>query len=271
MNTIELVFKVQGAARDILIAQLSEAGCSGFEETDTTLYAYIPDDNETTARVMAAASDAGLPFSQKVIPAQNWNAVWEASFDPVVVPGFCTVRAPFHAAENDTPHEIVIMPKMSFGTGHHATTRLMMQAMQDIDFRNAQVLDYGAGTGILAILAEKLGAASVLAIDIDEWSVSNAKENVAANNAACVKVAHAGIMDLPAGSSFDVVLANINRNVLLESMAALYAGLRPGGTLLLSGILRPDETIISESATSAGFRLCESFNESEWMCLKFTA
>jgi ribosomal protein L11 methyltransferase len=269
MNTIQLVFEAQGQEREILLAQLSEAGCSGFEETDTCLLAYVPEDD--AAAVLEIARAANCPVRQSLVVEQNWNAAWEASFDPVVVPGFCRVRAPFHAPAHDLNYEIVIMPKMSFGTGHHATTRLMIQGMRELPFGGAEVLDFGTGTGILAVLATKLGAEHVVAIDTDEWSVRNAQENIAANDAGNVRVLQGSIEQLETGKVFDVVLANINRNVLLQSMPVLRARLKSDGVLLLSGILESDEQQVSAAAQQSGFILCESFNENGWICLKFTA
>lgn len=271
MNTIELAFAVRDEARDILIAQLSAAGCSGFQETDELLLCYVGEDDSAIEVVLDVAQASGYDFRRSVMPAQNWNATWEAGFAPVVVPGFCTVRAPFHSPAHDTPYEIVMMPKMAFGTGHHATTRLMMQAMQGTMWEGQRVLDFGTGTGILAILAMKLGAAMVHAIDIDEWSIANAREHFEANGSSAVRLSQGSIDDCMTGEQFDVILANINRNVLLESMAAMHRSLRAGGILLLSGILEADQKIIFGAATDVGFRLCESFNDAGWMCLKFTA
>lgn len=270
MNSVEFSIAVEGPERDVLIAKLAEAGCEGFEELERYLNAYAPESNEIIERVESIIREHGLISSHRIIESQNWNAIWEASFDAVIVPGFCTVRAPFHLPA-DTPLEIVILPKMAFGTGHHATTRLMMQAMRDIDFDGREVLDFGTGTGILAILARKLGATTVMAIDIDEWSVRNAIENVSSNGANSITVLQGDISVLQDNACFDVILANINRNVLLESMPALRKKTNPGGTLLLSGILQSDQTIISEAAASAGFTLSERFQEAEWTCFWFTA
>ncbi len=270
MNLVEFSIAVEGPERDVLIAKLAEAGCEGFEELECCLNAYAPELYAIIERAESIIREHGLISSHRIIESQNWNAIWEASFDAVIVPGFCTIRAPFHLPA-DTPLEIVILPKMAFGTGHHATTRLMMQAMRDIDFDGREVLDFGTGTGILAILAQKLGAKTVMAIDIDEWSVRNAIENVSSNGANGITVLQGDISVLQDNSCFDVILANINRNVLLESMLALRKITHPGGTLLLSGILQSDQTIITEAAVSAGFTLSESFQEAEWICFWFTA
>lgn len=271
MNTIQLTFEVEGQDREILMARLIEAGCEAFQEEKHSLLAFVQEDAETLDEVIRTAIDSGLPFSRQSIVAQNWNAQWEESFEPVIVPEFCTVRAAFHTIPITTPHEVIVTPKMSFGTGHHATTFLMMQAMRDIAFQNLSVFDFGTGTGILAILAEKLGAASVLAIDIDAWSVENAMENCMKNAAEKVEILQAKIDFVETEQRFDVVLANINRNVLLESMPVFQRCLNKGGILLLSGLLRQDENMIVEAAKAQSFSLLSRSDRSDWICLKFTA
>src|ERR1043165_6022106 len=161
MNTIELVFNIQGGDREILLAQLSDIGCDAFEEVEQELRAYVREDLYEANKVREIAARMGYSFEEQIVKPQNWNALWEEAFEPVVVPGFCTVRASFHPAATDTTYEVIITPKMSFGTGHHATTKLMIAAMRDIDFRGKLVLDFGTGTGILAVLASKLGAKDV--------------------------------------------------------------------------------------------------------------
>jgi ribosomal protein L11 methyltransferase len=255
--------------RERLIAILDEAGFTAFEETDEALLAYIPEAERGSIDL-----DSILPEpvrrEEDIIEPQNWNAVWESSFEPVTVPGFCTVRAAFHPANPGSEHDIIITPKMSFGTGHHATTRLMMAAMQGMDFRDKRVLDFGTGTGILAILAGKLGASEVLAIDNDPWSVENAEENVAANGVGGVTVA-LGSLEAAAGRHYDYILANINRHILLQYMKDMRALLQPGGILQLSGILAADEEIISESAVNTGLTKRGLLSEAEWIALTFTA
>lgn len=271
MEYIQLSFPVTGTQREVLIAELSEMGCDAFEETDELLIASIPANKYEEEGVAALATRHSLSYRTEVVPQQNWNAVWEAGFEPVVIPGFCTVRASFHPPARDTAHEIVITPKMSFGTGHHATTRLMMTAMRGIDFKQKQVFDFGTGTGILAILAQQLGAGSVLAIDNDEWSVENARENVTNNGAPAIGV-HLGSLEQAASHApFDIILANINRHILLEYMPSMKSLLQEGGILLLSGILRNDETIIREAAETVGFNYEYSSAEGEWAAIQFTA
>jgi ribosomal protein L11 methyltransferase len=215
--------------------------------------------------------EMGYAFTENRIQPQNWNAAWEAGFSPVIVPGFCTVRADFHEPVNDTPYEIVITPKMSFGTGHHATTRLMMAAMRGMDFNAKRVLDFGTGTGILAILASKLGAREITAIDNDEWSVENSLENVAANGAQNISVLNGSLEITEGVPPFTIILANINRHILLQYLQQMKAIIVDGGELLLSGILQEDEQIITQAALNVGFRRAAISTEGDWIALKFTA
>jgi ribosomal protein L11 methyltransferase len=180
-------------------------------------------------------------FNITSIPEQNWNAVWESNFEPVVVDDFCAIRADFHQPIKNVQHEIIITPKMSFGTGHHATTYMMIEQMSNINFTKKRVFDFGTGTGILAILAQKLGAASITAIDNDEWSIENAKENFQKNDVHSITLYRSSAMPK---DSFDIILANINRNVLNEYASALVSILSPKGVLLVSGILKEDERVI---------------------------
>ena len=270
MNHSRISFFTQSdELRGRLIALLDAAGFTAFEETYETLLAFIPE-NDRAGIILEEILPEPVRWEETVIEPQNWNAVWEGSFEPVTVPGFCTVRASFHEANPDTPHDIVITPKMSFGTGHHATTRLMMQNMKDMDFGGKRVLDFGTGTGILAILAQQLGAREVLAIDNDEWSVENAVENVATNDAAGVAI-RLGSLEAAGNEPFDIILANINRHILLQYMPQMRSLLKLGGHLLLSGILRADEAIITDSAIGAGLTKGSAVSEDEWLAINFSA
>src|SRR5689334_11761207 len=164
---------------EILIAELSDAGYEGFEEGLNELKAYIPNENWNEAELIEVAERVGASWSKELIEETNWNQVWESNFQPVTVDEFVSIRAHFHEPVKGVKHEIIITPKMSFGTGHHATTSMMVRMMSQIDFHQKKVLDFGTGTGILAILAEKLGASEVVAIDNDDWSIENARENIA--------------------------------------------------------------------------------------------
>jgi len=240
-NTIQITIPVTDEnIKDVLIAQLSETGFDGFEEGDGTLTAYCTEDVFEEEALKELLDEHSLGFTKEVIPPQNWNEVWESNFNPITVDDFVAVRASFHQPIAGVEHEIVITPKMSFGTGHHATTYMMMQQMRGIDFTGKAVFDFGTGTGILAILAKQLGAAGVTAIDIDEWSITNAQENFDNNNIAGVNLLQA---DSPVviEDKFDVILANINKHVLMEYIPALKTMLNPSGLLLLSGLLAEDK------------------------------
>jgi len=238
--------------RDILLALLADAGYDGFEEEEAALNAFIPEDRYEERELKEITEPFGVDVSTEAIEPKNWNEIWEAGFEPVVVEGFCTIKAHFHTTETTTPYAIVITPKMSFGTGHHATTQLMMMGMQDMDLEGKSVLDFGTGTGVLAILAEMRGAGSVMAIDNDAWAVENAIENVGRNECVQIEVRQGSLDEIPA-KKYDIILANINRHILLYYMTQLYTRVAEHGRLLMSGLLAEDEPIVREAATGAGF------------------
>lgn len=224
--------------REILIAELSLLGYDGFEEDTRQLKAYIPNEDFNGVQLDQLAGEKQLEYRVNTLQEKNWNADWESSFAPVVVEDLVAVRAHFHDPISGPRYDIVITPKMSFGTGHHATTWLMLKAMGLMDVKGKKVLDFGTGTGVLAILAEKMGASSVLAIDNDTWSVENTQENLEKNGCGKVEVRLAS--EIPAGETFDLVLANINKHVLLTVGESLFHSLVPGGKLALSGVLGGD-------------------------------
>lgn len=222
----------------MLIALLPDLGFSGMEESGADLIAYSNEQEADFASLDTVVSSMGLTYKKDTVEDQNWNAVWESNFDPVILPGQIHIRAFFHPPLEGFRHEILITPKMSFGTGHHATTRMMLKSMLDMDFTGKTVLDFGTGTGILAILSVKLGARKVYAIDNDSWSIDNVKENILLNNADAIEVQQRSSPNgLP---HVDAVLANINRNVLEENVYSIDQVLLPGGVLFLSGLLQDD-------------------------------
>jgi ribosomal protein L11 methyltransferase len=258
---------------DIFVARLSHAGFEGFEEEPRKLIAYIPESlyevanvEQIIAEVKGLADPFHTLFKTETIEPRNWNAEWEKEFEPVVVNDFCVVRAHFHEPLPGIRHDLVITPKMSFGTGHHATTFMMIVAMQDLDFRQRSVLDFGTGTGVLAILAEKLGAESVLAIDNDEWSIENARENIAVNG--CEKVRIEQKDTLTEAGQFDIILANINLRVILENLAVLRQHLKQKGVFIGSGVLESDEEKISIKAANAGFTIEPIMTRDSWMSFR---
>ncbi|MDF2388038.1 50S ribosomal protein L11 methyltransferase [Nostoc ellipsosporum NOK] len=255
--------------REILIALLNEFEPEGFEEGDDELKVFFTEDKYNDASLDEVHASLQIKPSVSDIEPVNWNQAWESNFEPVVVDEFVAVRAGFHDPINQVEHEIVITPKMSFGTGHHATTYMMLQQMRAIDFKDRHVFDFGTGTGVLAILAHRLGAASVRAIDNDPWSIDNTRENMETNNAEAIILERAD--DAGEGYHYDVILANINRNVLLDNMHRLSAQLNPGGTLLLSGLLEEDETVIVDSAAKNGLGQPQRFQRGNWICIRFSA
>lgn len=252
----------------MLSAMLAGKGFDGFEETENEIKAYTQEENFSQAAVEEILNNFQIEYSLQLIPAQNWNAVWQSNFHTIAVDDFVAVRADFHEPSANTRHEIIITPKMSFGTGHHATTYMMMHQMRNIDFSNKTVFDFGTGTGILAILAEKLRAASVSAIDNDEWSINNAQENILKNN--CTKI------DLLLSGSplkkekFDIILANINKNIILENLSLLKNSVKLNGILLLSGLLTDDEEVILEKASSIGFHHISTIGRDKWICINLS-
>ena len=251
---------------ELLIAMLSEMHYEGFEEQPEQLKAFIP--REMFDKEMLDALAGRLQFSYIIeeLPDKNWNAVWESNFQPVIIGG-CALRAAFHQPINNVRHEIIITPKMSFGTGHHATTFMMVMQMQDIDFKDKHVLDFGTGTGILAILAHKLGAAKVIAIDNDSFSIENAAENFINNNVADIELRMAD--KAQAEGQFDIILANITRNIIQENFWLFNRQLFDEGKLLISGLLSVDKDAIISFAANESFELEKELQKENWICLLF--
>ncbi len=252
----------------ILIALLSENGFEGFEEGPDSLKAFIPADAFNETEIDAIAGSLNLEYTVDDIAETNWNARWESGFEPVVIDDFLAIRAHFHEAVPAVKYDIIITPKMSFGTGHHATTYLIAKSMEHLDFNGKTVFDFGTGTGILAILAEKMGAGEILAIDYDKWSIENSRENLERNHCTHTTLKLAG--SATDAGRFDIILANINRQVILDNIAALKENLIPGGILLLSGLLEDDETIVHEKAGSYGLILREKNLRQGWISLKYS-
>ncbi len=253
---------------EILVARLSETGFDGFEEEEAFLLAYCNEPAFDEAALTALLSEYGLAFEKTVIKAQNWNEVWESNFHPVVVDSLVAVRAEFHKPIPGVQYEIVITPKMSFGTGHHATTWMMMQQLGKLDIIGKTVFDFGTGTGILAILAQKLGASSVTAIDNDEWCILNAAENIDRNNCRNIRLLQAD-SPLLGGEKFDVILANINKNIIRQNLSLLANMLNEGGFLLLSGLLAEDEAGILLKTGEISLKFCFTTTRDKWICMLF--
>lgn len=271
MNYIQYTFTVSPPepGSDILIALLADLGFESFSTTDTGFEAYIQEefDNESDLDTLHF-DDFTFSFIRTVIPKTNWNEEWEKNFNPVYVEDLVCIRAGFHPKSETAKHDIIITPKMSFGTGHHDTTWLMSKTMFELDVNNKSVLDMGCGTGILAILARQLGATPVLGIDIDDWSIENSIENAEINQASDIVFKKGDATLLPAMESFDVILANINKNVLKKDMASYFGALKKNGTLLLSGFFGTDVEELKQVASTSGFTFEKSYNKNEWAVIK---
>lgn len=254
---------------DILIALLADLEFESFTQNDTGVEAYIQEEFENENLVQELSfEDFTFSYVRTVIPKTNWNEEWEKNFNPVYVDDLVCIRAHFHPIAENIKHDIVITPKMSFGTGHHDTTWLVSKTMFSIPFANTHVLDMGCGTGILAILAKQLGATKLLGIDIDEWSIENSIENAAINNASDIEFKKGDASLLPSQETFDVILANINKNVLKKDLPAYFSCLKKEGYLLLSGFFTADVEELKQLATGIGFSFEESYNKNEWAVIK---
>ncbi len=258
-------------ASEILTAELGEVGFESFLENDEGVLAYIPkrDWHEGILKSIPILKNDlfDIEYSLKEIPQQNWNANWERNFNPIQIDRRCVVRAPFHE-KPDVAYDIVIEPKMSFGTGHHETTHMMLQFILEHRFEDRSVLDMGSGTGVLAILAAMRGAAHIDAIDIDNWCYLNAQENVERNNCPQINV-HEGDSDLLGPRKYDVILANINRNILLADIPKYSQNLTENGILFVSGFYRDDLAYISEKCSENGMRVEKSIERNQWVAVKY--
>ncbi len=257
---------------EILIAELGEKAFESFIETETGISAYVQKDlwNENIFEDIQILSNPEftISYSFEEIEQVNWNEEWEKNFEAIEVDGKCHVRAPFHEKTN-AEYDIVIEPKMSFGTGHHETTHMMIQHILETDCTNKKTLDMGCGTAILAILAEMKGAQPIDAIDIDNWCYLNSIENAERNNCKHISV-YEGDADLLVGKRYDIIIANINRNILLNDMQTYVDCLNENGLLFLSGFYTEDIPVISESCVSKGLTYVKQFERNNWVALKFT-
>ena len=271
MDYWKYILRVNSETSEILVAYLAEAPFDTFEETETGLNAYLPasaGQMEAERQLTDLQEQFDFSWEKTFIPGQNWNEIWESNFPPVVVGDFCAVRADFHESIPGVQYELVINPKMAFGTGHHETTWQCIAAMEHLPVSGKKILDFGCGTGVLAILASKLGASEVEAVDIEEESYRNTLENSAVNHVTNISV-RCGTLAAVQGRDFDGILANINRNVILDSLSALSGLLKPGGWLLVSGILLQDEGVVTEAAMSAGFEKKKKTERGNWLCMEF--
>lgn len=259
---------------EILIAELADIGYDSFWEHETGFEAYIEEDKineELLEEVLNRyKADSEVSYNLQNIEEKNWNVEWETHFEPIIVEDKCLVRATFHHIKENYPYEIIINPKMSFGTGHHATTYLMLQWQMELDHQNKKVIDAGCGTGILSIMAAKRGASSILAFDNNEWAIENGRENFELNHCAEIQYFLGTVSDVDAYHEYDIILANINRNVLLEEMHLYVNKLNAGGQLLLSGFYDKDASLIIQEANKQNLELNGKKERSDWVALLFS-
>lgn len=254
---------------DIFVAYLAELDYESFVEETPILKAYIQEplyDGKALQSLLSELQTKGAQisaFELSLLPQQNWNATWEAQFEPVIINENLRIVAPFHDLQPSEGIEIKILPKMSFGTGHHQTTHLICQNMLSLDLQDKKVLDMGAGTGVLAILAERLGAAHISAVEIEAWSAENILENVALNGSTKIQAIHGGAPEIPA-MAYDVILANINKNVLLEQLPVYSKVIANGGLLMLSGFFVTDAPDLIAAAAQVGFDSIRTDARENW-------
>jgi ribosomal protein L11 methyltransferase len=277
MNYLSFEFSLEGKTADVqelAIALLSEIGFESFTDEDNTFAAYIQEAlfsqeaiNEVLPTLWNAIGETNYTINE--IPTQNWNQEWESNFEPVIVDSHCIVKAPFHKIEQHFDYEIIIEPKMSFGTGHHETTQLVLSEILATNCKDKTVVDCGCGTGVLAILAKMKGSAKTKAFDVDQWCYENTIENAERNNVADIIVECKGIESI-AGETYDIIIANINRNILLSAMEQFGKSLTSDGTLILSGIYKSDLDIISESASKYHLHFISFQEKNNWISCRFT-
>lgn len=275
MNYTELYLQLNPTELfgEMLTYQLGEAGFEMFEETPQGFKAYIQTSNFNQDEVIeiiegVKAMNCDINYTIQEIPWQNWNAEWEKNYKPEIIGNKIYVRAEFHEANPSYPHEIIVQPRMAFGTGHHPTTSQVMEAMLDIDFQNKSLLDMGCGTGILAILGMQLGASSAFAIDNDPNSVDNSIENAQRNGYPQIEVA-LGSSELLEGKTYDIILANINRNIILNDVEKYAAALNPGGLLITSGYYTSDLSVIKSKAADYKLDYVQHTSQNDWCCATF--
>jgi len=274
MNYVELNCSLpEGEAdfADLIMAALGELGFESFVENENGLLAYIPapDFDVSILNNQELWPEGSSPsYTWQIIEDQNWNAVWESNFEPVIIDGRCMVRAPFHPKNNEVEFDIEIEPKMSFGTAHHETTAQIISLLLNTDVKGKTVLDMGCGTGVLAILAAMKGASEITAIDNDEWAYRNSVENTEKNNLPHISV-YQGDAALLEGKHFDILIANINRNILLNDMHHYRKCMIPGSILMMSGFYTQDVEAITTCANELGLRFTGQTEQNNWATASF--
>jgi len=272
MPYIQLTFiEVDEAAQEIIIAALSEINFDSFQQNENELLAFVDKDFFNESKVknqlqLYGQAKVADNFSFAILEDVNWNKKWEENYHPIIIADQLLIKAPFHNIEQQYPYEIELSPKMAFGTGHHETTYMMLKQMLDVEFKNKSVLDYGCGTGILAILAAIKNAKTIDAIDIDDWAYRNTLENIKATNHQNINVQQ-GDINLVHHKRYNIILANINKNVILMNLEKLYEMLLPNGSLLLSGILKKDIEDVSNVLSDLFSNKPVIKNEGKWIMM----
>ena len=258
---------------EMVMAELSDLGFEAFEETEKGIEAFIPIHLFDRVKVEGVLSKYGVDSTRHLAIAKiddiNWNEEWEKNFNPVIVADRILIRATFHKSTQPVDYEIIIDPKMSFGTGHHDTTHMMLETQLDLDHSGKMVLDIGTGTGILSILASQKGASRIDATDIDEWSISNCHENFSLNGVQNYRIHHGAIEKLTLDPPYDILLANINKNIIMSELPYYSKHLGKGGIMLLSGFFDSNIDEISDYSTRLNFELTSSKRRNNWACLTF--
>jgi len=270
-NYIEFTIHCLPEKMELLIAELADEGFEGFIEHENSFSAYIPVDEFNQNLFDDILFKYGVKSNdvpRSTIADKNWNEQWEAGYEPIIIDDNIAVIAPFHDLRRRFETELIIKPKNTFGTGHHETTQLMLKQMMKMDFKNKSVFDYGCGTGVLAIMASKNGASEILAIDIDQWSSDNVLENASLNNVDNIEFIQ-GDLSVVNAKKFDIILANINKNILLDSMRQLSQILKPSGQLLISGFYGSDLRDLEIAALSVGLKTEGSILLNNWCCARF--
>ncbi len=267
---VDIRLKEVNTYSEILIARLNEIEFESFYEYDYGLKGYVQSqllDKDKLKNILSEISEqTELSFTLHKLKQKNWNAHWETNYQPVFINENCVIRADFHNAISDVKYEIIITPKMSFGTGHHQTTSLVMNKMFDLEFKGKSVLDVGCGTGILSVLASKLGAIDVVGLDIDNWAFENAQENATLNNISDIHFVYGNISSV-INRKYDIILANINRNTILNDLTFYSEAMYDYSDIILSGFLEKDVSVILKESAKFGLELVVSKNKEKWQML----